>query len=345
MDDRNVNKEVIESFKHISPISAKRRKFFSRPQLSLIATVLLGLILISCGSPQGEKTGKAKQSNSGVLQVVATTGMIGDLAINIGKEKVRVQSLMGPGVDPHLYKASAGDVQRLLAADLILYNGLHLEAKMGDVLKRMKDKGRAVSRLISGSDLLKSEGYADAVDPHIWFDINLWKEAAVEVARCLEEKDGQNSNFYRANLKTYLQKMDDLQKYIQKKVSSLPKNQRVLITAHDAFHYFGRAYGFVVKGLQGISTVSEAGTKDVQLLADFIAKKKIPAIFIESSVPRKNVEALQAAVQSRGFQVLIGGELYSDAMGNPGTDEGSYLGMVRHNVDTIVNALSRTKAH
>ena len=301
-----------------------------------LAVLLLSLSMLFAGG-QGEEASSVDGSK---LSVVTTTGMIGDAVENIGGDLVSVVSLMGPGIDPHLYKASAGDVQKLSTADIILYNGLHLEAKMGEVLEQMSERQPVfgVAEQLDKTKLLAADDDYEGYDPHVWFDVVLWKEVVTNVKDALISVDSENRSVYEANYREYSMKLDELQDYVVETLSEIPESRRVLITAHDAFGYFGNAYGFEVKGLQGISTVSEAGTKDVQDLADFIAENEIPAIFIESSVPRKNVEALQAAVESRGYNVLIGGELYSDAMGETGTVEGTYLGMVRHNISTISGA-------
>ncbi len=291
------------------------------------------LMLISCGNDNGE--GKEK------LNVVTTIGMIADVTENIGGEYTKVTGLMGPGVDPHLYKASEGDVSRLSKADLILFNGLHLEAKMGEVLERLDGRITtvAVAEVIEESKLITVESYGGSHDPHVWFDVSLWMEVAGAIRDALIEADPDHNEAYTEAHAEYAKKLEELNDFVNERVSELDPEQRILVTAHDAFSYFGKAYGFEVRGLQGISTVSEAGTADVRELADYIAENEIAAIFVESSVPRKNVEALQAAVKSRGFDVEIGGELFSDAMGDEGTAEGTYIGMVRHNVNTIVDSL------
>ena len=278
------------------------------------------------------------------MKVVATIGMIADAAEQVGGERVNVVGLMGPGTDPHLYKASEGDVQSLAEADLILYNGLHLEAKMGDVLARMSGQGRttvAVSEIIPVDQRLQPEEFEGNYDPHVWFEVPLWMMTVEAIRDALIEVDPGSADLYQSNAEAYLAELTTLHTYVEEQAARIPAEQRVLITAHDAFNYFGRAYGFEVKGLQGISTESEAGTGDVQALAAFIAERQIPAIFVESSVPVRNIEAVQAAVVAKGFQVEIGGELFSDAMGDAGTEAGTYTGMVRHNIDTIVKALVR----
>lgn len=277
------------------------------------------------------------------LKIVATTTLLADLVDRIGGDHVDVDALMGPGVDPHLYQAGAGAVAKLQKSDVVAYHGLHLEGKMGEVFDSLDRLGHRTICLEDGLDLtrlLSDENNPEVHDPHIWFDVSLWKESANHVAVQLAILDDENAADYEANLEAYLKELDGLEAYIKRRVVELPEDQRVLITAHDAFRYFGRAYGIEVRGLQGISTDAEASTSAVSDLATLIASKKIRAIFIESSVPIKNVEALQDAVKARGFDVVIGGELYSDALGDAASDAGTYLGMVRANVDTIVNALS-----
>jgi manganese/zinc/iron transport system substrate-binding protein len=306
----------------------------------LLFLVFLSLLISACESSGGESDLPIAERT---INVVTTTGMIADAAINVGGERVQVQSLMGPGVDPHLYKASENDVQTLQGADIVFYNGLHLEAQMGEVLERMNDFGIrtvVVTDKIDPSVLLAPPEFAGNYDPHVWFDVTLWMKAAEQIKEALIEADPTNQAIYEANAEEYLDELQELHEYVLRQAEGIPAEQRVLITAHDAFNYFGRAYGFEVRGLQGISTEAQAGTADVQALADFIVERQIPAVFVESSVPQRNVEAVQAAVQSRGFDVKIGGSLFSDAMGTAGTLEGTYVGMVRHNIDTIAAALT-----
>jgi manganese/zinc/iron transport system substrate-binding protein len=299
----------------------------------------LAAVFLACSSNDQDVNGS---SGKGVVNIVATTGMIADMASVIGGDNVVVKGLMGPGVDPHLYKASAGDVALLSKADLIFYNGLHLEGKMSEIFEQMNSRGIetvAVSDGIDKSDLLTPPEFKGNYDPHIWFDVALWMNTVGSVRNALIEKDPENAPEYNENADSYLAALSELNDYVKERANSLPEDKRVLITAHDAFNYFGRGYGFQVKGLQGISTESEAGTADVQELAAIIVERRIPAVFVESSVPPRYIEAVQAAVKSKGFDVKIGGELFSDAMGNPGTPEGNYIGMVRHNINTIVDAL------
>lgn len=299
-------------------------------------TVCALLIVTACAPP-----GEADEESG--LRVVTTTGMIGDVARAVGGNRVRVISLMGPGVDPHLYKASEGDVRRLARADVILYNGLHLESRMGEVLEAMDGRIRtaAVAEAIPRERLLAPPEFAGAYDPHVWFDVAMWSRTVDRVRDTFVAADPEGAAAYRANARRYRAELAELDAYVRARAATVPPERRVLITAHDAFNYFGRAYGFQVRGLQGISTASEAGTADVQQLANFIVQRRIPAVFVESSIPRRTVEAVQAAVRAQGWDVRIGGQLFSDAMGSPGTPEGNYPGMVRHNIDTITGALLR----
>ena len=308
-------------------------------RIGILLPLALVIALLSCSSGN-----KSDTSVKGALNIVATTGMIADAVRMVGGDKVEVTGLMGPGVDPHLYKASAGDVALLSNADLIFYNGLHLEGKMSEIFEQMKKRGIdtvAVSDGIDRSLLLTPPEFKGNYDPHIWFDVSLWMSVVETVRDSLIRKDPDNADLYRVNTEHYLVMLSELNEYVKARTQTLPEDKRVLITAHDAFNYFGRGYGYEVRGLQGISTDAEAGTADVQALAGLVVKRKIPAVFVESSVPPKYIEAVQAAVRARGFNVEVGGELFSDAMGNPGTPEGNYIGMVRHNINTIVNALRR----
>ena len=307
----------------------------ARLSLFLFTLLIATSLLTACG---GEP---AASAGDGLLQITTTTSMITDITKVVGGAHVEVAGLMGAGIDPHLYVASEGDMELLQNADVIFYNGLLLEAQMAEILEQLGERKTvvAVSQGVDEGELLPWAQYADEFDPHIWFDVSLWMKAVEAVRDTLVQVDAVHATAYQANATAYLEELTKLDTYVKEQAARLSPEQRILVTAHDAFHYFGRAYGFDVRGLQGISTASEAGTADVQALADFIAEKQIKAIFIESSVPVRNIEALQAAVQARGFQVIIGGQLFSDAMGDPGSPEGTYVGMVRHNIDTIVGAL------
>lgn len=285
---------------------------------------------------------KPAQLNGGKVRVTTTINMISDLVQNIGGERVQVTGLMGPGVDPHLYKASARDVRALQDAHLIVYNGLHLEGKMVDLLER-SPKAIAVTDALPKEQLITPAGgfigIAGLQDPHVWFDVPLWKHTTTIVRDALTRIDPAGRAVYANNAAAYAKKLGALHGRVDRLMKRVPEQQRVLITAHDAFSYFGRKYGVEVRGIQGISTVAEAGTRDIQDLATFIAARKIPAVFIESSVPKRTVEAVVQATRARGTKLKIGGELFSDAAGNPGTKEGTYIGMVEHNARIISDAL------
>lgn len=308
----------------------------------IVPLILLLILLASLAACSDTGAANSGDLSERTIRIVATTGMITDIVEEVGGERVTVEGLMGPGVDPHLYSASEGDVTRLREADIIFYNGLHLEAQMANVLERMNETGArtvAVTDSVPRESLLAPPEFAGAYDPHIWFDVSMWMQAVEVVRDALMELDAQNAEIYEENAAAYLEQLASLHAYVLEQAERVPQEQRVLVTAHDAFNYFGRAYGFEVRGLQGISTASEASTADVQELARFIVERQIPAVFIESSVPQRNIEAVQAAVRAQGAEVTIGGALFSDAMGNPGTPEGTYVGMVTHNIDTIVSAL------
>jgi manganese/zinc/iron transport system substrate-binding protein len=296
----------------------------------------LGIVLSAC-TPEASRGDITERP----INVVTTTGMIADAVDNVGGERVDVTNLMGPGIDPHLYKASEGDVSRMVNADIIFYNGLGLEAQMGEVFQQMRGQivTVAVAEGIDEARLLEDEEYDGAPDPHIWFDVSLWTHAVERVRDSLIEIDPSSRAYYQANTESYLAQLDELHEYILAQAARVPESQRVLITAHDAFQYFGAAYGFEVRGLQGLSTETEAGTADIREMAEFIVERDIRAIFIETSVPDRSIQAVQAAVIARDHQVEIGGELYSDALGNPGTQAGTYLGMLEYNINTIVSAL------
>lgn len=294
---------------------------------------LICCVLLSCNEtkPKNEK-----------FTIVTTTSMITDLVKNIGGEKVNVQGLMGAGVDPHLYKASEGDVSKLSNADMIIYGGLHLEGKLVDVFETMKRQNIntiAVSDALYKKDLISSTLFASNYDPHIWFNVEYWQRITVFVANKLSEAQPENKDFFQANATTYLEKLKVLKAELDDEIATLPADKRRLVTAHDAFSYFGKEFGFEVVGLQGLSTATEAGVQDVQKTAAYIIDHKVKAVFIESSVPKRTIEALQAAVNSKNHEVVIGGTLFSDALGNPDTPEGTYIGMFKFNVHTIVEAL------
>ncbi|WP_111620083.1 metal ABC transporter solute-binding protein, Zn/Mn family [Paenibacillus pabuli] len=304
--------------------------------LMTLAAVVLVIVLTAC-------SGSAETGGSeGKVQVTATTGMIADVAREVGGAYVDVTGLMGPGVDPHLYKASQGDIRKLEQAKVIFYNGLHLEGKMTDILEKMSksktvtavSENIPVEELRSGKDTGGTE-----YDPHVWFDVSHWMHAAEAVRDTLVEADPEHAEEYKTQAEQYLMKLEALDSEVREKIQEIPEASRVLVTAHDAFGYFGQAYDMKVMGLQGISTAAEYGARDVSELRDYLVENNIKAVFVESSVPAKAMEAIIAGAAEKGHTVSIGGELFSDAMGAEGTEEGTYIGMIRHNTQTIVEAL------
>lgn len=300
-----------------------------------IVPVLLSLLILSsCG------TGSPESSDQRPY-IVTTTGMIADAVKRIGGDSLRVEALMGPGVDPHLYKATQGDLARLTEADIVFYNGLHLEGKMGEVLEKLgrQKTVAAVAERIPESSLHRVPEYNNNFDPHIWFDVSLWQQAVEQMRDVLSEKYPDQAVLFSENASNYLDSLQQLHKWVQEEIATIPEKRRILITAHDAFGYFGTAYNIEVKGLQGISTLSEFGLRDVTSLVDYIVENEVKAVFVETSVPPRAIEAVVTGARERGFEVRVGGNLFSDAMGAEGTPEGTYPGMVRANVNTIVNSL------
>ncbi|MEG9297947.1 zinc ABC transporter substrate-binding protein [Mangrovibacillus sp. Mu-81] len=302
--------------------------------IGMIAILMGGLILSGCRAAVSETP------NNKVI-VTTTIGQIGDAVKNIGGEHVEVHSLMGPGVDPHLYKAKQSDIGKLQEADIIFYSGLHLEGKMLEIFEKMNEEKPtyAIADSIPKDKLRKDAADNTAMDPHVWFDIDLWKIALEQVRDGLIEKDPAHKEDYIRNTEKYFSELDELKKYAEQEMKKIPEEQRVLVTAHDAFNYFGAKYDLQVKGLQGLSTDAEYGLGDVQSLVNTLVDRNIKAVFVESSISEKSINAVIAGAEDKGHEVSIGGELFSDAMGKDGTDEGTYIGMYRHNVDTIVDAL------
>ncbi len=290
------------------------------------------LLLAACSS---DKTSSDEKT------VVATTGQVADAVKAIVGDEIKVETLMGPGVDPHLYKASQSDVKKLENADMIFYNGLHLEGQLDDIFAQMSKEKTVVAaaEILDESNLLADEENSDLFDPHVWFDISLWSEVVDGIGDALVEEYPEHKELFEKNEKEYLAKLEELKIYVEDRVSELPSSQRHLVTAHDAFNYFGSSLDFTVSGLQGLSTEAEYGVKDVENMVDYLVKHKIKAIFVESSVSDKAMKAVIEGTQQKGHTVTIGGELFSDAMGAEGTEEGTYIGMYKHNVDTIVDAL------
>lgn len=299
--------------------------------LTVILSCFPPILLSSCDKNEGTADGSKPP------QAVATIGMVADIVRNVAGDRLSVSSLIGEGVDPHLYKPTSTDVKSLQSADIIFYNGLHLEGKMGDVLFRVARSGKPVHAVTE--TLQEQENYIVEEDPHVWMDVQGWIKAVDVVASALSDWDPDGATIYQTNTASYRAELVELDAYAKKVLSSIPESQRVLVTAHDAFGYLGRAYGIEVRGIQGISTESEAGVRDIETLVTFLSEKKIPAIFVESSVSDKNIKAIAEGAKAKGHTVIIGGELFSDAMGMSGYYEGTYIGMIDHNVTTIASAL------
>ncbi len=310
---------------------------------------LLGLLLCLAGCEDASSTAggptTSVASRSGKLNVVATTTMVGDLVSRIAGDRAEVKVIMGPGTDPHTFKPAPADIAALSKADVIFYNGLHLEAQMERVLEQIGE--RSATRVVALGDSLDQTkllswqpeaGFPH--DPHVWNDVQLWKGAVEKIRDTLVEVDAANAESYTTNAGAYLAQLDELDSYIKEQAASLPAERRVIVTAHDAFNYFGRAYGFEVQAVQGISTAAEASTADIQALAAIVVEQDVPAIFVESTISPRTIEAVQAAVRAAGKEVLVGGQLYSDALGAADSPAGTYIGMMRSNIDTIVAALS-----
>lgn len=308
----------------------------------LTLSILALIVVAACSKVDGEPDQQRRTEDGSKIQVVATIGMITDVVQEIGGTEVEVQGLMGPGVDPHLYKASQGDIQRLNDAEVIFYGGLHLEGKMTEIFEKLEHSKLtvAVTKDIDPSLLRSGEDAGGSqYDPHVWFNVQHWISAAETIRDTLISYDPDHAEKYRENADAYIDELNALDAEVKASISELPEQGRVLVTAHDAFGYFGDAYGIQVMGLQGISTASEYGSRDVSKLRDYLVENKIKAVFVESSIPTKSMEAVIAGAKEMGHDVRIGGELYSDSMGEPGSDADTYIKMVRHNVNTIVEAL------
>lgn len=316
-----------------------RHTTFTRRHLIIAGAATLGAFAASIGVANQDH----RIDNGGRIAIAATVGMITDTARTIGGEHVAATGLMGPSIDPHTYTPRASDIATLGDADIIFYGGLSLEGRMIETFEKI-DAGGAIPAIAVGEAVpeelrLGNEDEAYAWDPHVWFDVSLWSIVAEKIAHDLTAIAPRRADDFAANLASYEAELAELDAWVFEQVERVPPGQRVLITAHDAFAYFGHRYGFDVLGVQGISTATEAGAGDIQNLADFITDHQIRAIFVETSVAPGTIEAVQAAVQAQGWNVAIGGELFADALGPEGTPEGTYVGMIRHNVSTIVNAL------
>jgi manganese/zinc/iron transport system substrate-binding protein len=301
--------------------------------------ILAVFALAGCDASGKAHDAPARRSGAAAaVRAVCTTGMVADLVRHVGGRHIEVVQLMGDGVDPHLYKVSTGDVAELSSADVVFYSGLHLEGKMSDVFARMAERKPTIA-VTASIDPNRVLHLGSAADPHVWFDVALWSEGLASVQDALAAFDPAHAAEYRANSQAYRQELTALDRWCRERLATIPAARRILVTAHDAFSYFGRAYDLELKSIQGISTESEAGVREVNNLVEFIVDHGVKAVFVESSVSSRNMEALVEGCAARGHQVAIGGELFSDAMGPTGTPEETYVGMVRHNVETIVRAL------
>ncbi|MBC02551.1 MAG: manganese transporter [Phycisphaerae bacterium] len=273
--------------------------------------------------------------------IVCTVGMVADVTRSVAGDRADVSSLIGPGVDPHLYKPTRSDIGRLMKADVVVAVGLHLEGRMDETLDRAAKSGRTVVRVgeLLPKDLLLRESEENAMDPHLWMNPRVWAMTAGPISKALSKVDPEGAEIYASNAAALVKNLEELDAWSAQRLATVPEKARVLVTAHDAFEYFGRRYGFEVVGIQGISTESEAGVRDIGRIVDLLVSRGIPAVFVESTVPPRHVEALVAGARARGHTVKVGGELFSDAMGDAGTYEGTYPGMIDHNITTIVRGL------
>lgn len=302
-------------------------------KIYLSALIFSFLLLTSC------QADKAKSQQK--LMIVCTTGMIADGIRNITRDSATVIALMGQGVDPHLYKATTGDLEKLYEADMVFYNGLHLEGRMVQILEKL---GRLkpvvpIANGIADKELILVDSASHTHDPHIWFDVKNWSNALQYAATELQKHDSIHQEYYKTNAAKYFQELTVLDSTVNSKIAQIPQNQRLLITSHDAFSYFGKRYAIEVRGLQGISTAADFGLRDISELVKIIVQRKIKAIFVETSVSEKSIEAVVVGCKAQGHDVIIGGHLYTDAMGASNTPEGTYKGMMQANVKMITEGL------
>jgi manganese/zinc/iron transport system substrate-binding protein len=325
--------------------------------LPVIVALALALLVAGCGGRDEAISGRdssdallssdatlssdASPGSDARFSIVATTGMVGDIVTYVAGERGTVQVLMGEEVDPHLFRPTRADVARMQQADLIFYNGLNLEGQMTDTLAHLAGRKPvfAVTELVEEAILLDHLEYEQSWDPHLWMDLSLWMRAVEVVVRALAEFDAPSAAEYRFRGEEYLQQLIALDSYVRSIIGTIPAERRILITAHDAFRYFGQAYGLTVLGVQGLSTESEAGLEDINAMVRLIVERGVTAVFAESTVADRALQAVIEGAASRGHRVVIGGELFSDAMGPAGSWEGTYIGMIDHNATTITRAL------
>lgn len=327
-------------------MDAERRRFVIGAGGALAGAWLLCLPLISTGCKDSASRPSASSTYAGPypIRATATVGMVADLVRQVGGKEVQVKQLLGSGVDPHLYKPTRDDVQAILAGDVVFYNGLLLEGKMAETLDRL-GKSKPTCAVAANIKLPGDISGADPhhPDPHVWMDVSLWSQAAEVTGDFFRRYDPPHADDYASRAAKLREQLDRLHAYGKMVIGGIPEKSRVLITSHDAFRYFGRAYDMEVEAIQGISTESEAGLQRINQLVDLLVDRKIEAVFVESSVPKESIEALLEGANARGHDVKIGGELYSDAMGPDGSYEGTYIGMMDHNLSTIARALGSTK--
>lgn len=297
-------------------------------------------------SPSSSSSGSSNSAadSKDTIDVVATVGMVADLVKGVGGDQVQVSQLMGPGVDPHLYKATRDDVQQIMAADVVFYSGLMLEGRLADTLEKIGTSKPviAVTQKLPNDLLLSEDGTEGHPDPHVWMDVAAWSKCLDTIVDTLSQQKPEFTDQFKSRADELRASLQKLHEYGVASIGSIPQERRVLVTSHDAFQYFGRAYGLEVLGVQGISTDSEAGLQRINELVDLLVERKVAAVFVESSVPQKNIMALIDGAKSRGHDVKVGGELFSDAMGAAGTYEGTYIGMLDHNITLVTRALGGT---
>lgn len=308
-------------------------------KLPILMTIFVVVVLVACSANESASTKVNDIETEGKIYVVTTIAQIGEPLSVIGGDRLKVDSLMGPSIDPHVYNATQSDISKIAQAELIFYNGLNLEANMEEIFKKIGETKPvlAIGETINESDLLTDD--EGSIDPHIWFNIDLWKEALDHAVEQLKQYSPDDADYFEENKQKYFEQLDDLKKEATK-LQDIPENKRYLVTAHDAFGYFGDMHGIEVIGLQGLSTEDEIGVSDINETIALIEKYEVPAIFVESTINPNSIEAVLEGARDRGLRVEIGGELYSDALGEPGTEEGTYIGMYRYNINTIYKALN-----
>lgn len=305
--------------------------------MRVLLFALVGLTLVGCRLEEEESVKEKK----GPLHIVCTTGIIEDCLTHIAGDSAEVSSIMGPGTDPHIYKPTPGDIEMMDEADVIVSNGLHLEGKMADMLEKYSQE-KPVLVLADGledEDIIKSADFQDAQDPHIWFDTDTWMKGMKYLAVELGKLDSNAANYYMDNWSDYNDEIQDLNAWVNAELGQINGESKILVTSHDAFSYFGRKYEMEVKGIQGISTLSEVGLKEVSDMVDFMIDHKIRSLFTETSTSDKTAQSIVDGCKAKNFKVDINGPLYADALGEPDSDAGTYIGMIKANVTAIVEGL------